>query len=330
VHSGFKNLDDYLSQYDKFVISTHESPDADGIGAELAFNELLLMLGKTSLILNSDPLPDTLEFLDIDREINILTSPDELPGNIHEYAQFVLDTNDYDNIGSAYEILRDRVRDIFIIDHHEGDADKFDSNFIRADASSASELIYEIFAYYNKKISFKSAQAIYTGMLFDTGSFRYPKTTPLTYRVAAHCIEMGANPTKIYEHLYESNSLSSFALRSKILSSMEIFHDGRMVALKLTPDMLRKTGASFTEGEPVINVPLTVKGVIASVLVKQDIVGPPKVSMRTKGNYDVATLAMANGGGGHKNAAGYKSKVSFTETYKNALENMDTLFSDKK
>lgn len=326
MHSGFKNLDEYLAKYEKFVISTHESPDADGIGSELAFNELILSLGKKAIIYNSDPLPDTLEFLDIDKEIQILNSMEELPADIDEYAQFVLDTNDFDNIGSAYSLLREHVQDIFIIDHHEGDADKFDSNFIRAEASSCSELIYEIIAYYNKKISFKSAQAIYTGMLFDTGSFRYPKTTPLTYRIAAHCVELGANPFKIYEHLYESNSLSSFALRSKIISSMEVLQDGKLIAMKLTPEMLRTTGASFTEGEPVINMPLTIKGVIASILVKQDIVGPIKVSMRTKGNYDVAKIAMENGGGGHKNAAGYKSKVSFDATYQRALKNIGKLF----
>ncbi|HOO72093.1 MAG TPA: bifunctional oligoribonuclease/PAP phosphatase NrnA [Spirochaetota bacterium] len=329
MHSGFKNLDEYLAKYDKFIISTHESPDADGIGAEIAFNELLISLGKKTIIFNSDPLPDTLEFLDIDREINILDSEEEVPPDINEYAQIVLDTNDFDNIGSAYHILKNRVRDIFIIDHHEGgDPDKFDTNFIRAEASSASEIVYEIISYYGKGLTYKSAQAIYTGMLFDTGSFRYPKTTPLTYRIAAECVELGANPFKIYEHLYESNSLSSFALRSHILSTMEVLKDGKMIAMKLTPEMLRKTGASFTEGEPVINVPLSVKGVVASILVKQDIVGPVKVSMRTKGDIDVAKLAMDLGGGGHKNAAGYKSKLSFEETYERAIKSMEPFFNN--
>ncbi len=327
MHSGFKNLDEYLSRYEKFIISTHESPDADGIGAELAFHELLQALGKKSLILNSDPLPDTLEFLDIDREIHIIDGEDYVPHDIDEHAQIVLDTNDFDNIDHLQH-PQDRVRDIFIIDHHEGgDSDKFETNFIRAEASSTSEIIYEIISYYNRPLTFKSAQAIYTGMLFDTGSFRYPKTTPQTYRIAAHCVELGANPFRIYEHLYESNSLSSFALRSHILSTMEVLENGRMIAMKLTPEMLRKTGASFSEGEPVINVPLTVKGVVASILVKQDIVGPVKVSMRTKGDIDVARLAMDMGGGGHKNAAGYKSRFSFDKTYERAIKCMAPFFT---
>ncbi len=327
MEKGFKNLDAFLNRYEKFVISTHESPDADGLGAEIAFHELLQVIGKTSIIINSDPTPDTVEFIDIDREINIYDDSFQPPPDIEDYAQIVLDTNDYDNIGAAYHKLKDLVQDLFIIDHHEGDRDKFQSNFIKVEASSACEIIYDIIIRYGNELSFKAAQAIYTGMLFDTGSFRYPKTSPWTYKIAAHCIEKGANPFAIYEHLYESNSLSSFSLRSKITASMEVLHGGKMIAMKLTPEMLEETGATFTEGEPAINLPLTVKGVVASVLVKQDFGGPVKVSMRTKGELDVAEIAMTNGGGGHKNAAGFKSKLSFEETYQHAIDVVGRLFN---
>ena len=96
--------------------------------------------------------------------------------------------------------------------------------------------------------------------------------------------------------------------------------------MKLTPKMLKKTRASFTEGESAINLPLTVKGVKASLLVKQNFDGPVKVSMRTKGDYNVAEIAIQNGGGGHKNAAGYKSKESFDKTYKSAIKILKSLF----
>lgn len=325
MNQGFKKLDEYLSKYDKFIISTHESPDADGLGSEIAFNELLKNLGKETIIINSDPTPETVAFIDIDNEINLI-SEITLPDNIDEYAQFVLDTNDYDNIGQAYHVLSNKVKDHFIIDHHEGEKTKIASNLIKVDSSSVCEIVYEIIKYYDKPVSFKAAQAIFTGMVFDTGSFRYPKTSPLTFQIASHCVEAGANPFNIYEQLYENNSLSSFELRGMILSSMQVYHDGKMIAMKLTRDMIQKSGATFAEGEPAINLPLTVRGVIASVLVKQDIDGPVKVSMRTKGDYDVAEIAMENGGGGHKNAAGFKSKLSFDETYEHAIKNLEKFF----
>ncbi len=324
---GFKKLDSFLSKYDHFIISTHESPDGDGLGAEIAFKELLISLNKKPVIINSDPIPDKFIFIDPDNEINIFNKDINF-SSIDQYALFVLDTNDFRNIGTAYQYMKDKIKDVFIIDHHEGSEDKFEDNFIMAEASSASEIIYDIIRYYNKKPTFKSAQALYAGILFDTGSFRYPKTSPETFRIAANLVEIGANPFNIYEKIYESNSLDSFELRAKMLSTMEIHFNRKMILMKLTPDMLEETGAPFTEGELNINLPLTLQGVVASVLVKQNIGGEIKVSMRTKGDYDVAKIAMKKGGGGHKNAAGFKSKQSFEETCKEAIREMSKFFPE--
>ena len=329
VKNEFQNLEMYLRKYDKFIISTHESPDADGLCAEIAFAELLAFLGKEFTIINSDPTPETIEFIDIDHEITIFNESAPPIENFGEYAQFVLDTNDYDNIGAIYPILKDSVKDIFIIDHHEGDIDKSTSHFIRATASSTCEMTYDIIQHYKMPFTFKGAQAIYTGMLFDTGSFRYPKTSPHTYEIAAHCMKMGVIPHVVYENLYERNSLSSFALRSKIASSMEILEGGKLIVQSLTPQMLTDTGAAFVEGEPSINTPLTVSGVTVSLLVKQDHTGPVKISMRTKGDYDVANIAIQNGGGGHKNAAGFKSKLSFNEAHDHAIDELQQLIRSK-
>ncbi|MCU0843789.1 MAG: bifunctional oligoribonuclease/PAP phosphatase NrnA [Spirochaetes bacterium] len=328
MHRGFANLESFLSRHGRFIISTHESPDGDGLGAEIGFRELLTLMGRESLILNSDPVPDKFQFIDPEHEIIVYGDSTVLPYPLEEYAVFVLDTNDFDNVGSIFAKLRDRVKEVFIIDHHEGGRDKLESNFIKVEASSTCEIIYSLFAYFGMTPSSKSAQAIYAGMLFDTGSFRYPKTTPETFRIAGHLVELGADPFKSYEHIYENNSLASFALRAMILSTMEVHHGGRLIAMKLTPDMIDRSGASFSEGELAINMPLTVHGVVASILVKQDSSGPVKVSLRTKGDYDVAEIAIANGGGGHKNAAGYKSGRPFEETFLRAIGDMDRFFRD--
>jgi bifunctional oligoribonuclease and PAP phosphatase NrnA len=322
---GYKKLDSFLSKNKKFIISTHESPDGDGLGAEIAFKELLTSLKKTAYILNSDPIPDKFLFIDPDKEINIFNENLNLPA-LNEYAVFVLDTNDFNNIGAAYDHIKDKIKDVFIIDHHEGGNDKFEDNFIKAEASSASEIIYDIIKYYEKKPSFKAAQALYAGILFDTGSFRYPKTTPATFRIIANLVELGANPFNIYEKIYESNSLDSFELRARMLASMEIHFNKKLILMRLTQEMLKETGAQFAEGELNINLPLTVDGVVASVLVKQNIGDQIKVSMRTKGDYDVASMAMARGGGGHKNAAGYKSKISFDKTCEEVIKEMSKFF----
>jgi len=324
---SLQKLDEFLNRHDKFIISTHESPDADGLGCEIAFLDFLRQMGKTAIILNSDPVPDICRFLDIDNELTVLENESQVPEDVYEYAQFVLDTNDYNNIGTAYRILNDKVKEYFIIDHHQGgDQNMIDINFIKVEAASASEIIYSIIRHYNKSLNFKTAQALYTGIVFDTGSFRFPKTTSETFKIASDLITHGVDPFTIYEKLYESNSLSSFQLRGRILSSMEILEDGKMIAMKLTPEMVTETHGSFSEGESTINMPFTVKGVVASLLVKQDVNGPVKISMRTKGNIDVGSLAIEKGGGGHKNAAGYKTKLTIDEAYKKAVEDMKKFF----
>ncbi len=326
MHPGLENLKKYINAHERFIISTHESPDGDGLGAEIAIRELLLSLGKDAIIVNSDPIPEKFSFIDEEGEIIVFSEKNKDSIGAHDRALFVLDTNDVSNIGSLHRYLEGKIRGYFIIDHHEGGKDKYESNFIKVEASSACEIMYDIIMHFEKQLSPKSARALYAGILFDTGSFRYPKTSPKTFRIASHLVEIGADPFSIYEKIYENNSLASFELRALMLSTMEIHYGGRLVLLKLTPEMLKKSGAPFEEGEMNINLPLTIKGVIASVLVKQNVHGPVKVSMRTKGEYDVSKIAMANGGGGHRNAAGYKSALDFDETCRKALAEMGSFF----
>lgn len=321
----FVNLKNYLNSHDNFIISTHESPDPDGLGAEIAFKELLLKIGKHAIIINSDPTPSKFSFIDPDNEILIFDKNDIIP-NLTDYVVFVLDTNDFENIGKAYYHIKDSIRDVFIIDHHEGDQDKIKSDFIKVEASSTSEIIGIILQHFGIIPSFKAAQALYAGIVFDTGCFKYPKTSPVTFVLAAQLVSLGVKPYEIYQQIYENNSLEVFRLRALMLSTMEVHFDGKLILLKLTPDMIKETNAPFAEGEVNINLPLSIQGVVASVLVKQDIGGPVKVSMRTKGNLDVAEIAIANGGGGHKNAAGYKSLYDFQTTRVKVLEEMSRFF----
>mgnify|MGYP001056969631 CR=1 FL=1 len=147
MNEEFGYLDSFLAKFDKFVISTHESPDWDGMGGEIALFELLKKLGKKPLIINSDPTPDNFLFLDLEHDIHVIDSSYSLPDDIDEYAQFVLDTNDYDNIGAAaYNALKDRVREVFIIDHHENEGDILAGNLVQKSASSTAEILHPLLA----------------------------------------------------------------------------------------------------------------------------------------------------------------------------------------
>jgi bifunctional oligoribonuclease and PAP phosphatase NrnA len=326
MNPGLANVRKFIQTHDKFIISTHESPDPDGIGSEIAFKELLDSLGKTSMIINGDPTPEKFKFMDPDNKIQIANEELILPADIHEYVVVVLDTNSFNNTGHAYHVLFDHVDFAFIIDHHEGGEDYIDSHFVKVEASSTSEIVYDILISFKVDVSPQCALALYAGIIFDTGSFRYKKTSSKTFIVAAYLAEKGIKPHEIYDLVFENNDIAGFLLRSLMLSSVETYFDGRMILMHLTPEMLHETGANFSQGEANINLPLSVKQVEASVLLKQDINGPLKVSMRTKGDLDVADIALKHQGGGHKNAAGFKSPLSRDETRELILKEIGVFF----
>lgn len=280
------------------------------------------------MIINGDPVPAKISFIDPDNEIIVIDDNFELPDNISDYSLFVLDTNDFPNTGNTYKVLNDKISNMFIIDHHEGDSLLIENNYIKVEASSACEIVHELYKFFEVTISKKAAIAMYTGMVFDTGSFRYKKTSEKTFSAAADLVRAGANPTEIYEKLFENNDLNKFLLQAEMLKTVETHFDGKMILMYLTPDMLKKTEANFSDGETNINLPLKLKGVCASVLIKQDLNSPLKVSMRTKGDYDVSKIAIKHGGGGHKNAAGFKSPFSMEETYSLVLKEIGSMLSE--
>jgi len=328
MNSGLDNVIQFFEKNKKIIITTHESPDADGIGAEIALKELLDSLGTKSFVVNGDPTPDKLCFLDVNSVINI-ASDFSLPDDISDYSVVVLDTNNFVNTGAAYTLLSAHVNEIFIIDHHEGGEDYIDTHFVMVEASSASEIVFFIMDHYRHDFTRNAAQALYTGLLFDTGGFKYKKTTPRTHLAVAKLLSTGIKPFEIHERIFDINELSAFLLKSKILSTVEVYLDGKMILMHLTPEMLKETSADFSQGETSINLPLSVAEVQVSVLLKQDVDGPLKVSMRTKGDLDVSGIAISNGGGGHKNAAGFKTQLSRDDAKKYVVKQIEELYNYK-
>lgn len=325
----YSELDTFIQTHNKFIITTHESPDGDGLGAEIGLKNYLDSIGKTTVILNGDRQPGKYAFLDPENNIKTphnFTTPDNLP----EYGLIIIDTNTFTNTGKTYELLVNQIKDIFIIDHHEGKSDIFAPYLVLVHASSASEIIADyIINRQNHTPDRLSAQALYTGILFDTGGFKYSKTSSTTFEVIAKLVKCGADPTSIFEKIYENNHLSTLVLKKLMFSSMEFYHEGRLIFMALTPEMLKESGSDFSEGELNINIPLTIEGVEISFLLKQDIGGQLKVSMRSKGDIDVSIIAISYGGGGHKNAAGFKSTLSYDETKEMVLKALEKFFIDQ-
>ena len=323
----FEGVTAFLRRTSKLIITAHETPDGDAIGSECATLRVLRGMGKSARILNADPTPRKFRFLDPDGQVQVLVSAEQLPPDIAEYALLVLDTNDVHNIGLVESIVLPRVREHYIIDHHEQEEDLLAGNFVQKSASSTAEILYQIFREMGIEIDFLTAQALFAGIVYDTGSFIYPKTTALTFDIARDLVDRGVQPNTVYANVYESNSISALVLQSKVLATLELEYGNGVAILTMGAEMIRQSGAFYEEADQLINIPLKSEEIRVSIFFKENLEGLVRCSMRSKGPINVAEIAASFGGGGHRTAAGFKCADTIPATRSVILERLRPWFA---
>jgi len=305
--SDFNSLTHFIQAFDKFILTAHETPDGDALGSECAMYLALQQLNKEVIIFNADPTPEKYYYLEGAEHIRILKAESQIPANVGEYVLLILDTNDIHNIGQVADMLLPRVKEYFIIDHHESDEDIILDNHIEESASSTCEILYQLFELLGVPLSLPISTALFTGIVYDTGSFIYPKTSATTFSIAHNLVKIGVNPNYIYRRIYESNSISALRLQSRVLSTLELFYNQHVAAQTMTRDMIFECRAKYEEADTLINIPLKSEKVMVSLFFKENEEGILRCSLRSKEDINVAEIAQLYGGGGHRTAAGFKS-----------------------
>ena len=320
VSSEYGLLSDIVSRPNKFIITAHETPDGDALGSECAFYFALKQLNKEVHIFNADPAPAKYDYLDPDGAIRTVEHEEDIHLDLSEYMLVVLDTNDIYNIGPIVDWVLPRVLDYLIVDHHEADGTLIEQNHIEDSASSTCEILYGFFRYLNLELTPEIARALYTGIIYDTGSFIYPKTSAHTFSVAYHLVQAGVQPNDIYRRIYESNSISALKLQAKVLGTLEFFFNHHVAAQTMTREMIADCDAIYEEADTLINIPLKSESIRVSLFFKENEQGVLRCSLRSKGNINVASIAQLFGGGGHKTAAGFKSKYPLEKLKEKVLD----------
>jgi phosphoesterase RecJ-like protein len=321
---------DFIDRYEKFLITAHETPDGDALGSEYAMLLALRKLGKNARILNADPAPQKFAFIDPGDEFEVLVRKEQIPADIGEYGLFILDVNDINNIGQVGTLVLPRVKEYFIVDHHDSETVQLSKNHIEQNASSTCEILYLLFREMKLELDLPMARALYMGILYDTGSFIYPKTTAVTFEIAHDLVSLGVQPNDTYVNVYESNSISSLVLMSKVLATLELHYDNQVAVQTMSQDLLRQAGATYEESDLLINIPLRSGDIRVSVFFKENLEGVKRCSLRSKGNIDVAAIAQSLGGGGHKTAAGFKCVRPFDVMKVEILEMLSEYFNNQK
>jgi phosphoesterase RecJ-like protein len=294
-----------------FLLAAHINPDGDSLGSCLALAEGLESLGKKVLIYSREGAPEFYRFMPGHKKIKsgIGKMPDK------DTLLVLLDCNSPERAG----LERQPCNASAVIDHHETESLFGDIRWIDRGAAATGLMVFHLLRALKIVVTKSMAVNLYTAMAVDTGSFRYSNTSPDVLRVAAELVEAGASPGMIAEHLYERWGKNRFDLLNLSLGTLEI--RDRIAVMYITRDMFLKTGTAEADTENFANVPRTLDIVRISVLVREVDEGLWKVSMRSKGQANVAKIAEAHGGGGHRNAAGFKIKADFLSVIK-------TIFSE--
>jgi phosphoesterase RecJ-like protein len=311
----------------KFLLTTHVGADADGLGSQVGFYYLLKALKKDVKILNNEKIPAYLSDLIPASVVGHL-------GGDHGLAELAAEKLMKDRfvfiLDSSEPHRSDRVGEMFLrlnrpwatIDHHVLPGKK--EFCVDPTYAATAELIWDLYRYLKIPVPKAAATPLYTGLVADSGNFRYPKTSLRTHLAAGELIGYGVHSDYIFRAIYESHPLDRLKLNARLMPKVQILANKVVVlpVLRADRDGL-DLGDSGTEG--IVNHLLAHKGVKAAAVLSESEEGELKGSLRSIGVVDVATLAKKFGGGGHKNAAGLKIREPFAEAAKLVITELEKL-----
>jgi bifunctional oligoribonuclease and PAP phosphatase NrnA len=312
----------YLKEHDNYVVVSHDGPDADGLGAAYALTLTLRAIGKKAVAAVTGKLPSKFRFIDR-RELFVpLASGEGLGFPAGEATPIVVDTHDMGYLGQESAAIVQAAGRALVIDHHEPREEPGELELLDPTASSSCELAYFIARLLGVELPMDAAEAVFAGIVYDTGSFAYPKTSERTFECALELVRRGVSPYEIHRRMYESSSDGVLMLQKAVISSLELRLEGRVALQSLEKGDLAASGASYEDAEDLVNIPLQDRRVEVSALFKENLEGRLRCSLRSKGGVNVARIAQAFGGGGHKTAAGFTCGLPLAAAKDNVLQSI--------
>ncbi|WP_054956118.1 DHH family phosphoesterase [Paenibacillus dakarensis] len=309
----------FLLEHDDYLIVSHVQPDGDAVSSTLAVGWLLSCLGKKFTMINEGPIP---------KRMNSLWHADELINMSEQKPQrtfnkvICVDCADFDRVGRTKELFSEDVV-IMNVDHHPTNNRYGTVNVVLPEAAATAEILFDLLSLFDIKWDAEVATAIYTGLLTDTGGFRYSNTTPKVMGIASTLLSYGVDGPELAESLLEEMTLPQLNVLVAALNTLKMSADGKVAWVHVTPEHMQASGAINEDLEGIVNYPRNIQGVEVGILFKQINSGAVKVSLRSAGKVDVAALAQSFGGGGHVRAAGCRIEGSLEDIINQVVERVN-------
>ncbi len=329
-----------LRAAEKLIVVTHERADGDALGSLVAMQALLKAIGKDCLMFIAPdelPLPYEYRFLELDGLIT------QAPGDLEERTIVFLDCGSITR-NPAAQVLRpkDGQARTVNIDHHHDNTRFAAANYVDPGSSCTAELVWDLLHELDVELSPRIADALYVGLITDTGCFMYENTGPRAHQMAAELIEAGVDVHAIYRQIYEGVPFGKLALLARGLEQTERYDDGRLTVSQLSAEDFEAAGAQESYSEGVIDHLRAVRGTAMAALARDRLSAPGeatesddgsrvrKVSLRASDmRVDVSAIARELGGGGHRAAAGFTTSLSWPELVAFLRERLDRQLGDR-
>jgi nanoRNase/pAp phosphatase (c-di-AMP/oligoRNAs hydrolase) len=318
-----------LSTPKKIAIIPHRGPDGDAMGSTLGLYHFLLKNNHHPVVVSPNEFPDFLAWMPGSETVKIYEKDKENCTKILEDAEviFTLDFNALHRTGEMETVLEKLTAPFIMIDHHQKPDDYATFTYSDTSFGSTCEMLYNFILFLGKKedIDKTIGTCIYTGILTDSGSFRFPKTTGNTHRIVAELIDLGVENTEIPTLLFDNSSYGRLQLLGRALQNMKVITEHKTAYTTLTQDELNAFDYVKGDTEGIVNYGLSIKGILfTAIFIENTAEKIIKISFRSQGDFDVNQFARDHfHGGGHRNAAGGKSEVSMEETI-NKFEDLVT------
>jgi phosphoesterase RecJ-like protein len=298
---------------DKFLLTTHENPDGDALGSLVAMHGILNIMGKDNVMfMSAEEFPLPYEY----RHLPLQDVSHELPPDAEARTIVFLDCGNIDRMPVSF--LRRDSAHILNIDHHHDNTHFGTANLVVGDASSTAEIVYDLTKDLGIDLTPNIAEALYVALVTDTGKFQYENTTAAAHRMAAELIDLGVDVHAVFRRLYENVPLPKLELLARVLARVERHDDGVLTVSYIERADYEETGAHENYSEGIVDHIRSLEGTVVAALVREQLKegreGIRKVSLRAATDLvDVSVIARKEGGGGHRQAAGFSTTKSVPE-----------------
>lgn len=309
----------FLLEHDDYLVVSHVQPDGDAVSSTVTVGWLLSCLGKTFTMINEGEIPGRMRFLwGADDIVNMTEQP---PARKFK-AVICVDCADFARVGlTRHYFEEDAV--ILNIDHHPTNNAYGTVNIIKSDAAATAEILFDLVSLFPVTLNKDTATAIYTGLLTDTGGFRYANTSPNVMTTASKLLEHGVDGPYLAQTLLEQVTLPQVRILNQALNSLQMTDDGKIAWVVITPEDMTTCGAANEDLEGIVNYPRNIQGVEVGIFFKVINDAAVKVSLRSAGKVDVAELAQTFGGGGHVLAAGCRLEGTLEDIVAKVLKQVN-------